>query len=127
MVPDIANNTMILKEAQKVGLPIIGLVNSHCHTEIDYPIFAQDQTLQSIHFFCHFLAVLIAKESFFLEHKRYTLQKAFSKKIFNQREKIKESQKGFSKNKKIFLDKILVPQKKKEFSNRIFFFKIIKP
>jgi len=70
---------MILKEARKIGLPIIGLINSHCTVEIDYPIFAQDQTLQSIHFFCHFLATLIAKETIFFQHKRYTLQKIQSK------------------------------------------------
>ncbi len=66
---------MILKEAQTVGLPIMGLVNSNCHFEIDYPIFAQDDTLPNIHFFCHFLATLIAKETVSRQHKRYTLQK----------------------------------------------------
>jgi ribosomal protein S2 len=71
---------MILNEARKVGLPVIGLVNSDCSFEIDYPIFAQDETLQSIYFFCHFLAVLIAKETVSIQHKRYTLQKVHKKK-----------------------------------------------
>lgn len=62
IIPDIVNNGMILSEIQKVGLPVLGLVNSDCSVEIDYPIFAQDQTFSSIHFFCHFLATLIAKE-----------------------------------------------------------------
>jgi len=75
VIPDISNNAMILYEAQKVGIPIIGLVNSSCYLEIDYPIFAQDQTFHSVHFFCHFLATLIAKEIVFIQHKRYTLQK----------------------------------------------------
>ena len=70
---------MILKEARKVGLPVMGLVNSNCSIEIDYPIFAQNQNLQSIHFFCHFLAALIAKETVYFQHKRYTLQKAVRK------------------------------------------------
>jgi hypothetical protein len=80
---------MILKEARTVGLPVIGLVNSNCLVEIDYPIFAQDQTLQSVHFFCHFLAILIAKETVFVQHKRYTLQKALQKappKIYSPKE-----------------------------------------
>ena len=84
---------MILKEARKVGLPVIGLVNSNCLLEIDYPIFAQDETLQSIHFFCHFLAVLIAKESVFLQHKRYTLQK-IARKTFTIPETLQEKTKS---------------------------------
>ena len=82
-MPDVSNNVMILKEAKKVGLPVIGLVNSHCQLEIDYPIFAQDQTLQSIYFFCHFLAALITKETLYIQHKRFTLQKAFQKSFQN--------------------------------------------
>ena len=75
IIPDIANNAMIIKEAKAVNLPIIGLVNSHCQLEIDYPIFAQDQTSQSIYFFCYFLAGLIAKEMVYIRHKRFTIQK----------------------------------------------------
>ena len=75
---------MILQETQKVGLPVIGLVNSHCRNEIDYPIFAQDQTFQSVYFFCHFLATLIAKEMVYIQHKRYTLQKVKYTKVVNQ-------------------------------------------
>jgi ribosomal protein S2 len=66
---------MILKEAKKVGLPVMGLVNSSTPFQIDYPIFAQEQTIQSVHFFCHFLATLIAKEMVYIQHKRYILQK----------------------------------------------------
>jgi hypothetical protein len=70
---------MIVKEAKKINLPIIGIVNSHCSLAIDYPIFAQDQSIQSIHFFCYFLATLIVKENLYLQHKRYTLQKTLTK------------------------------------------------
>jgi ribosomal protein S2 len=63
---------MILSEIKKIGLPVIGLVNSHCHLEIEYPIFAQDQNFSSVHFFCYFLATLVAKETVYTQHKRYT-------------------------------------------------------
>ena len=68
---------MILSEVKKIGLPVIGLVNSHCSVEIDYPLFAQDQTYTSVYFFCHFLAILIAKEMAYTQHKHYLLQKQF--------------------------------------------------
>jgi len=85
---------MILKEAKKVGLPIMGLVNSNCSVEIDYPIFAQDEILQNIHFFCHFLAVSIAKETIFCQHKRYTLQKILHKK--NQKKSVNQMKKNIT-------------------------------
>jgi len=66
---------MILSEVKKIGIPVIGLVNSHCPFEIDYPIFAQDQTLSSVYFFCNFFATLIAKEMVYSQHKYYILQK----------------------------------------------------
>jgi len=66
---------MILSEIKKIGIPIIGLVNSDCSLEIDYPIFAQNQTHASVYFFCHFLATLIAKEMAYTQHKHYVLQK----------------------------------------------------
>ena len=83
IVPDISKNTMILTEAKKRGLPIIGLVNSDCTLEIDYPIFAQDQTVENVYFFCHFLATLIAKEMVYIQHKRYTLLKHIVRKNTN--------------------------------------------
>ena len=75
IIPDPVNNDMILSEVKKIGLPIMGLVNSHCSLEIDYPLFAQDQTYTSVYFFCHFLAILIAKEMAYTQHKHYILQK----------------------------------------------------
>ncbi len=53
---------MILTEIKKVGLPVIGLVNSDCPFEIEYPLFAQEQSFANVHFLCHFLATLLAKE-----------------------------------------------------------------
>ena len=93
---------MILKEAQKVGLPIIGLVNSNCHVEIEYPIFGQDQASDQVHFFCHFLAALIAKETVDLQHKRYTLQKKLSKLLKKNNLKDRPEEKALAKQKKRF-------------------------
>jgi len=54
VIPDISNNQMILSEIAKIGIPVMGLVNSHCTLEIDYPVFAQDQTISSVYFFVIF-------------------------------------------------------------------------
>ena len=80
IIPDIVNNDMILSEIQKTGLPILGLVNSNCSSEIEYPLFAQDQSFASVHFFCHFLATLIAKEMTFWQHKAHIKKKSGSQK-----------------------------------------------
>ena len=80
VIPDISNNSMILAEIKKIGLPVIGLVNSDCRFEIEYPIFAQDQSFSSIHFFCHFLATLIAKELVYWQHKAYIKKRLMVKK-----------------------------------------------
>jgi len=125
VIPDISNNIMILKEARKVGLPVIGLVNSNCLFEIDYPVFAQDQTLQSIHFFCHFLAVLIAKETVFLQHKRYTLQKVLHK-TYVAKDSTQESTETAIKE-KFTLENGVAFQKRKEPWRKPFFFKVVKP
>jgi ribosomal protein S2 len=76
VIPDVANNPMIITETKKVGLPVIGLVNSGCQLSIDYPIFAQDTSIHSVHFFCHFLATLIAKEMVQIQHKLFTARKS---------------------------------------------------
>jgi ribosomal protein S2 len=75
VIPDVANNPMIVTETKKVGIPVIGLVNSACQLNIDYPIFAQDTSLHSVHFFCHFLATLIAKEIIQIQHKLFAARK----------------------------------------------------
>ena len=119
VIPDVFNNSMILKEAKTVGLPVIGLVNSNCSMEIEYPIFAQNQTGESIHFFCQFLASLIVKETLFFQHKRYTLQKIKQKtkplptekqaKLLTWRKKYKDLQLGKDTWKKPFFFKVVRP------------------
>jgi len=106
---------MILDEGKKVGLPIIGLVNSNCPIEIEYPIFAQDQTSQSIHFFCQFLAILIVKETLFFQHKRHIMQKI--------------KKKGgdlLAKTQILTLEKNKSLQQSKEVWKKPFFFKLFK-
>lgn len=84
IIPDIANNERILKETNSVGIPALGLVNSHCNVEIAYPIFANDLSLYSVHFFCHFLSTLILKEFVKHKHKIYTSRKNIRSLQFTQ-------------------------------------------
>ena len=69
IIPDVSQNEMIIKEANVFHIPVLGLVSSNCHNEIAYPIFANDFSIYSIHFFCHFLSVLITKEIVKNKHK----------------------------------------------------------
>ena len=124
IIPDLSNNVMILKEAKKVGLPVMGLVNSSTPFEIDYPIFAQEQTIQSVHFFCHFLATLIAKEIVYIQHKRYILQK--------KKRKLKSKIALRSANKKMYKPEQghLMPSKrlnKRLIRRNSVFFRIVRP
>lgn len=67
IIPDINNNDMILREAVAKMIPVVGLVNSDEATRITYPIFGNSASAQVVHFFCSFLAVLLAKS--FLQQK----------------------------------------------------------
>ena len=121
IIPDITNNTMILSEIKKIGLPVIGLVNSHCHFEIEYPIFAQDQNFSSVHFFCYFLATLVAKETVYTQHKRYTKSRSL---------RVKQSHLPRIKQQKsptVSFRKLLTQQTIKEYWKKPFFFKCLSP
>lgn len=72
LIPDVKNNSKILGEIKEAGVPILGLVSSDCQLQIDYPIFAQDMSVSLVHFFCHFMATLIAKEMAKIQHKLFT-------------------------------------------------------
>ena len=119
IIPDIANNSMILSEVQKIGIPVLGLVNSHCTFEIDYPIFAQDQSFSSVYFFCSFLSTLIAKEMAYSQHKHYTLQKIRSQK------KTKTTFLRANENKKPFAELILQQKRRTDFKAGFFFKNIV--
>jgi Ribosomal protein S2 len=121
IIPDIANNIMIVDETNRVGIPVIGLVNSQCPLDIPYPIFANDQSIYSIHFFCHFLAALIAKEMVKTKHKLYTLPKNINNLIKKDKKKDLnidiESEKFNSKNQRFvftnyFTNKFVLKKKK---------------
>jgi ribosomal protein S2 len=75
IIPDVSNNEMIIKETNAFGIPVLGLVNSNCNSEIAYPIFANDLSIYSIQFFCHFLSTLITKEIVKTKHKFYIAKK----------------------------------------------------
>jgi hypothetical protein len=98
---------------------VLGLVNSHCTFEIDYPIFAQDQSFSSVYFFCYFLSTLIAKEMAYSQHKHYTLQ--------NIQRQIKKKINLFApkENKKSFQELILQQQIEPYFKDGFFFRNIV--
>lgn len=75
IIPDVSNNEMIIKETNAFGIPVLGIVSSNCNNEIAYPIFANDLSVYSIHFFCHFLSALITKEIVKNKHKFYIAPK----------------------------------------------------
>jgi len=75
IIPDVSNNEMIIKETNVFGIPVLGLVSSDCNNEIAYPIFANDLSIYSIHFFCHFLSSLITKEIVKNKQKLYIATK----------------------------------------------------
>jgi ribosomal protein S2 len=76
LIPDVKNNRKILEETKEVGIPVLGLVSSDCQLNIDYPILAQDMSIHIVHFFCHFMATLIAKEMVKIQHKLFIKTKS---------------------------------------------------
>ena len=75
IIPDVSNNDMIVKETNTFGIPVLGLINSNSKNAIAYPVFANDLSIYSIHFFCHFLSSLITKEIVKTKHKLYNPSK----------------------------------------------------
>jgi ribosomal protein S2 len=70
IIPDIINNDMILREVVIKNIPVIGLVNSNESTKISYPVFGNSDSIQVVHFFCNFLALLLAKSFIQQEYKQ---------------------------------------------------------
>ena len=115
IIPDVSNNEMIIKETNAFGIPVLGLINSDCNNEIAYPIFANDHSIYSIHFFCHFLSSLITKEIIKNKHKLYIAPKRTKGLQFSQA--IKEI---FNFNTRI---KKFKSKKKKKYTENKYFFK----
>ena len=101
IIPDVAKNEMILKETNSLGIPALGLVNSHCPVEVAYPIFANDFSLYSVHFFCHFLSSLILKEFIKSKKKIY-----ISRKNSRNLQFVQSKKDVFRFNKRIFFKKV---------------------
>jgi len=75
IIPDVSNNEVIIKETNIKGIPVLGIINSNCYTNIAYPVFSNDLSIYSIHFFCHFVSSLITKEIIKNKHKIYNVSK----------------------------------------------------
>jgi len=76
LIPDVKNNRKLLEETKEVGIPVLGLVSSDCQLNVDYPVLAQDMSIHIVHFFCHFMATLIAKEMVKIQHKLFIKTKS---------------------------------------------------
>lgn len=112
VIPDISNNPMIIEETNMSGIPVIGLVNSDCKLDITYPIFGNDQSIHSVHFFCHFLATLIAKEIVKNQHKVYTAPR------LQRNKKAAYNIKSFTKKYQSFVSKFEAIQNKIELRDK---------
>jgi ribosomal protein S2 len=61
VIPDVEKSRNLIKGIHHIGVPIIGLVNSHTTYSIDYPLFGNANSIHVVHFFCHLLAKLVLK------------------------------------------------------------------
>jgi ribosomal protein S2 len=52
----------LIMEFRSLKIPTIGLAGPDEVSLVDYPVLGNNQSIHTVHFFCHFLAVLIAKE-----------------------------------------------------------------
>jgi ribosomal protein S2 len=74
VIPDVANNPMILREIDRVSIPTTGLVNEELVNFVTYPMFANDNSLYTISFFCNLISKIAAREkSLFSSKKKYIL------------------------------------------------------
>ncbi len=56
-VIDVGHEAIAVKEANKLGIPVVGLVDTNCDpTPIDYPIPGNDDAIRSIRLFCSKMA-----------------------------------------------------------------------
>lgn len=62
IIPDIGKSLMIVRESKKIGIPIIGLINSDQLISVDYPLMGNSDSIHLVNFFCHFLANMISKQ-----------------------------------------------------------------
>lgn len=106
IIPDIKNNDMILRETFAKDIPVIGLINSDDSVKIAYPIFGNSDSIQVTHFFCNFLAVLIAKAFVQQEYKQ------------NSHRIINRTRAYFAMKNKQLKESNVYPQSKAEITNK---------
>jgi ribosomal protein S2 len=65
---------MILREIDRVSIPTTGLVNEELVNFVTYPMFANDDSLYTISFFCNLISKITVREkSIFSSKKKYIL------------------------------------------------------
>jgi hypothetical protein len=85
---------MILRETVVKNIPVIGLVNSNEATRITYPIFGNSDSAQVVHFFCSFLALLLAKSYIQQEYKHASHRLFHRTRVFLNTQKPSQSVKN---------------------------------
>jgi hypothetical protein len=68
-IPDIYNNKVILTDIRRVCVPIISLINIHNPIWVDYPIFCNIYSLNSVLWFSRYLIKIIHKETNFFRYQ----------------------------------------------------------
>lgn len=62
-VIDVGNEKIAIAEAQRLGIPVVGVVDTNCSPEgIDYVIPGNDDALRSIRFYCQTIADLVIEK-----------------------------------------------------------------
>jgi small subunit ribosomal protein S2 len=57
VIVDIKKETIALAEAQRLGIPVVAIVDSNCDPDgIDYPIPGNDDAIRAIRLYCHKIA-----------------------------------------------------------------------
>ena len=57
---DTNKEILAVKEANKIGIPIVAVIDSNCNPEgIDYPIPGNDDAIRSIEFYCNAISKTI--------------------------------------------------------------------
>ncbi len=87
---------MILKEANVLSIPIIGLVNNHTFAkeEITYPIYGNDSSLKVVRFVTLLVASLIVK-AYATSNRLYRYTRVI-KSSTNVKRKLRKKTKGFT-------------------------------
>lgn len=92
-IPDVYSNLNAVNEANRIGLPVLSLLNfsnsAKLLENIDYPVFCNSYSLEVVLWFSKYLIKIVQKESeFFREHDDYyksnTLREEFKTQFTSQ-------------------------------------------